>query len=241
MTMALSETDNLTRFAPRLVVFDLDGTLIDTAADLARSIDEMLHEIGRQECGEETVRLWIGSGIDRLVNRALTNAADREPSAQEFRRGLAIFKARYQANNGLQSQLYTGAGELLRQLRAHGLSLACVTNKSAEFTRQLLQKFALTRYLEAVVSGDTVAKRKPDPDALLHACKLTGVTPRDALMVGDSRNDILAARAAGMPVAVVSYGYNRGETLDDYAPDLIIDCLTELTRYLQLPDPAGNG
>ena len=223
--------------APRLILIDLDGTLVDTVPDLARAADAMMRDLGLPERGEAAVREWIGNGVARLVKRTLTNALDGEPDETLFERAHAIFLQHYARDVCTLSRPYPGVVEGLDRLAGAGYRLACVTNKPARFTEPLLDALDMTRRFEVVVSGDTLTVRKPDPGPLLHAAELTGVEPADALMVGDSRNDVLAARAAGFRVVCVPYGYNHGEDIRDAAPDAIVEDLAELSRRLPSPSP----
>ena len=223
--------------APRLILIDLDGTLVDTVPDLAMAADAMMRDLDLPERGEAAVREWIGNGVARLVKRTLTNSLDGEPDEALFERAHAIFLEHYARDVCTLSRPYPGVVEGLDRLADAGYRLACVTNKPARFTEPLLDALDMTRRFELIVSGDTLTVRKPDPGQLLHAAERTGVEPADALMVGDSRNDVLAARAAGFRVVCVPYGYNHGEDIRDAEPDAIVGDLVELSRCLPRPCP----
>ncbi len=212
------------------MIFDLDGTLIDTVPDLALSVDETLVALGLPPSGEAVVRTWVGDGIDALLERALAHAG---APAGLRERGLDLFRERYCQNNGRRSTPYAGARELLGELAARGTPLSCVTNKSSPFTLPLLAQFGFDGYFQSIVSSDTLGRRKPDPAPLAHACEQAGVAAADALLVGDSCNDVRAARAAGMPVWCVSYGYSHGEDVASYAPDRVLASLGEAAGYLR--------
>lgn len=190
-------------------LIDLDGTLLDTAPDLAAAANAMLAELGLQALSAATVREFIGSGIVRLVERSLQAAGLPLPCAQ-LERALRSFGAHYRRVNGSSSAPYPGVLEGLERMRARGLRLACVTNKAAAFTAPLLEKSGVARFFDAVVTADQVGARKPDPAAFLYACHLLGVSPGECAVIGDSANDALAARAAGCRALLVSYGYSEG-------------------------------
>lgn len=216
------------------MLFDLDGTLVHSAPDLAAALNLMLKEMGRPEQPTERVAGWIGNGMARLVKRGLTGEIDGEPDVELFERGLSSFKRHYAANLTARTRPYPGAIETLATLRSDGFALGCVTNKSESFSRPLLDRLGLMQYLQVVIGGDTVTTRKPDPLPLRHACEEVGVPPARAVMVGDSAADINAARAAGMPVIAVSYGYNQGRNVRELNPDWVVDSLAELPQYLRL-------
>lgn len=222
-----------------LVLFDLDGTLIDTVPDLADAIDSMQEELGLPRRGEEKVRAWVGNGIERLVERALYDGDDSvRPDPVLFQRALAIFMDHYAARPCVRSTFYPGVTECLEHLRQAGYQLACITNKRGRFTELLLRAIGIYDIFGLVISGDTLPERKPDPLPLLHASDHFQVQPERTLMVGDSRNDVRAARAAGMQILCVSYGYNRGRDIREEQPDLVVDSLADLIELLPAPQPA---
>jgi len=216
----------------RMVMVDLDGTMINTAPDLADSVNLMLERMGREPWPLERVATWIGNGVSRLVKRALTGEMQAEPPADDYARAYPLFLAAYGERVSAKSRPYPGVVEGLNRLRDAGYQLACITNKAEAFTLPLLADLALDGYFSLVICGDTLAKKKPDPLPLLHACNHFGIQPAQGLLVGDSANDIQAARAAGMPVICVNYGYNQGVDLDTLEPEAVIDSLVELDRYI---------
>ncbi len=216
---------------PRAILFDLDGTLVDSVPDLAACIDRMLRELGLPPAGEEKVRPWVGDGAERLVRRALTGELEGEPDPELFRRGFELF-SEYYLQQTSRSRLYPGTREALERLGRAGLRLGCVTNKRSRFTRPLLEALGVEHLFDVVVCGDTLEQKKPHPAPLLHAARSVDVPPEEGLMVGDSANDIAAARAAGMPVAAVTYGYYRGEDIRREGPDLLLQDLTELCELV---------
>lgn len=221
-----------------MVMIDLDGTLIHTAPDLAESANRMLRDLGLKTYDEATVASWIGNGVSRLVKRALTGSMDGEPEAALFERAYARFQDHYGKLVADKSRPFPGVVEGLEALRANGFELACITNKAKAFTEPLLKQLGLRDFFSLVLSGDSLPKRKPDPLPLRHACEHFGIAPTQGVLVGDSLNDVQAARAAGMPVACVPYGYNRGRDVRELEPDLVISSLAELPGHLRL-DPAS--
>lgn len=220
--------------AVKMVMIDLDGTLIDTAPDIAACANRMLRELGRPEWPEATVRTWIGNGVPRLVKRALTGEMWAEPPQALYEQALAAFQKHYAANVSQLSRPFPGVVEGLKQLQDRGFSLACITNKAEAFTLPLLRDLGLHGYFQLVLSGDSLPKQKPDPLPLTHACRHFGITPDHGVLVGDSSNDVAAARAAGMPVICVTYGYNHGHDIRESHPDAVVDSLTEVLPYLRL-------
>ena len=216
-----------------MVLIDVDGTLVDSVPDLAYCVDEMMKRLGREPWGEARVRDWVGNGVERLVRRALVGRLDGEPDEAEFERAYPIFLDLYADNTSRRSVLYPGVREGLDYLKRAGYALGCVTNKAERFTVPLLKDLGIHDDFAIVVSGDTLAHKKPHPEPLLHAARFFGVAPADSLMVGDSVNDVKAARAAGFMVACVPYGYNHGDDIRDAQPDLVIDTLADLRTELE--------
>ena len=216
-----------------MILIDLDGTLIDSVPDLAFSVDAMMDELGLPPRGEQAVRNWVGNGVERLVKRALVNDLDGDPAPELYARALPVFMRVYQENTSQRSRLYPGVREGLDQLQAGGFRLGCVTNKAERFTLPLLRDKGILDRFGLVVSGDTLEYSKPHPAPLLHAAATLGVTPEESLMVGDSRSDVKAARAAGFRIVCMSYGYNHGEDISKEGPDAVLDRLDELPGLLQ--------
>ena len=207
----------------RAVLIDLDGTLLDTAPDLAAAANRMRADLGLPPLAVELVATFIGKGIAMLVRRAL-------PDETLVDKGLPLFERYYAAESGRQSVAYPGAREGVERMRAMGLRLACVTNKSERFTLELLARAGFK--FDAVVCGDHVARRKPDPMAVLLACQRLQVAPGEALFIGDSDNDVAAARAAGCAVWCVPYGYNEGRAPDTLACDRRVATLAEAAEKI---------
>ena len=218
---------------PELIVIDLDGTLIDSAPDLAFAASEMLSRLGRAKVAEERVRKWIGNGAGMLVKRALTGEIWPEEDPPEFQRALDVFSEIYTDNVSVRSSLYPGVIEGLQQLGKAGFNLACVTNKHSRFTRPLMERTGLGRYFDYVGCGDDFEHLKPHPLSLLKTAERFDVAPEQSLMIGDSSNDVQAARAAGFRVFCVPYGYHNGLRVEDLNADLIIDSLADLSSVLE--------
>ncbi|MBD9399531.1 MULTISPECIES: phosphoglycolate phosphatase [unclassified Pseudomonas] len=213
---------------PRLVMFDLDGTLVDSVPDLATAVDRMLVELGREPAGVERVRQWVGNGARVLVRRALAGGLDHSAVGEaESEEALARFLDIYADCHELIT-LYPGVHELLEALSTAAVELAVVTNKPERFVAPLLEQVGLGGYFRWIIGGDTLPQQKPDPAALLQVMRLAGVSQEQSLFVGDSRSDVLAARAAGVPCVAVSYGYNHGRPVAEEEPQLVVDSLAEL-------------
>jgi len=224
---------------PEMVLLDLDGTLVDTVPDLTYCLDNMLRELSLPEAGETKVRKWVGNGIEQLVKRGLSNNFvpndfDKEPEALLFEKALPIFINSYRENACKHSQLYAGVREGLEYLTGNDFKLGCVTNKLSQFTNTILETLNIHDAFGIVISGDTLPRKKPDPLPLLHAAKHFGVSPSQALMVGDSISDVSAARAAGFQVLCVSYGYNLGQDIRLAKPDHVVDSLADLVNVFQV-------
>jgi phosphoglycolate phosphatase len=218
---------------PKMILIDVDGTLVDSVPDLAFCVDAMMERLGRPSRGEAAVRDWVGNGVERLVRRALIGQLDGEPDEADLDEALPIFLELYRKNTSGRSFLYPGIREGLDYLQGAGYPLGCVTNKAAQFTEPLLRDLGVRDYFDIVVSGDTLPRKKPDPLPLLHAAEHFGVPPRDALMVGDSVSDVQAARAAGFGIVCMSYGYNHGVDIHTAEPDAVFDSLIEIRGLLE--------
>ncbi len=213
---------------PQLVMFDLDGTLVDSVPDLAAAVDDMLQQLDRPPAGVERVRRWVGNGARVLVRRALAGQMEHaavDDAQAEY--ALGLFMDAYAHAHG-HTVRYPGVLECLDALRDAGVLLALITNKPQRFIPQLLQEQQLDGYFGWIIGGDTLPQQKPDPAALVHVMQQAGVMAAQSLFIGDSRNDVLAARAAGVSCVALTYGYNHGEDIRLQQPALVIDSLMEL-------------
>lgn len=224
-------------------LIDLDGTLVDTLGDFTVAINAMLADLHLPAVSRDVVEHAVGKGSAHLIDSVLKVALALSDTAQAAidlvalnQLGWQHYQRHYRAVNGQHAQVYPGAAEGLQQLQAGGLKLACVTNKPTEFAAALLKAKQLDGFFSHVFGGDSFTEKKPHPMPLLKACEALGTSPAHTLMVGDSRNDAQAARRAGCPVVLVTYGYNHGvplEAMDAGAqPDALISCLTDLAPLL---------
>jgi phosphoglycolate phosphatase len=218
----------------RAVAFDLDGTLLDTAPDLATAANHMLTALHLPTLAEDQVRTMIGDGVEVLVERALARALNQVPPEPVLRTAIDRFKEAYSNVIFERSRLYPGVKDALQTLGDAGLRLACVTNKAALFTAPLLTLSGLSGAFQHILCATGPADRKPSPALLRTLCTNLDVTPASLLMVGDSPKDIRAARAAGCPVAGVVYGYTAETLIRASAPDWVLHNLTEIAG-LEMP------
>jgi len=209
----------------RAVLIDLDGTLLDTAPELVASVNALLLSRGLEPLPETCVRNLIGKGVAHLVTGAMQLSMRAAPDAYTIAQAIEQFNAIYWRFNGTQARLYPEAFNGLTALRGAGLKTACVTNKPSAFTLPLLQAVHCFDQFDAVVCGDEVTNKKPAPDALWLACKRLSVQPNEAVMIGDSANDALAARAAGCVMLLVPYGYREGAQVHEIDADGIVSSL----------------
>lgn len=215
------------------ILCDLDGTLLDTAPDIAAAVNAALVELGREPIAQGVIAGYIGQGIDVLLHRVLGGSFDARADADLHAQARLRFDRAYAVSNGRQARLYPGVVEGLDAFRALGLRLACVTNKPQLPSEAILAQFGLDRYFEFVLGGDVLPQRKPQPEPLRHAAARLGVTAVDCLMLGDSANDARAARAAGVPVVLVDYGYTEGRPLAEIDCDAVIASFTDLADALR--------
>ncbi|NQD93944.1 phosphoglycolate phosphatase [Pseudomonas sp. CrR25] len=213
---------------PELVMFDLDGTLVDSVPDLAAAVDQALLALGRAPVGVARVRDWVGNGARVLVRRALAGGLQHDHVAeQDAAQALQLFMAAYAESHAL-TRVYPGVAQTLEWLREQDIPLAIVTNKPERFVAPLLDEKGLGSYFRWIVGGDTLPQQKPDPAALLHVLRLARVEAPQALFVGDSRSDVQAAKAAGVPCVALSYGYNHGRPIAEEEPVRVLDDLRQL-------------
>lgn len=217
----------------KVVMIDLDGTLLNTADDLALAANLMLRELNLPEKSSATIQSYIGKGIERLVKRTLTGHLDEEPDAALLAKALPIYKNHYATNLSINTKPYPGVMLGVEALLKAGFKLACITNKSEIFTLPLLRATGLFDQFEIILSGDSLPKKKPDPLPLQHICKHFDVHPNEALLIGDSLNDAIAARAAGCHVFCVPYGYNEGRDVHDLDCDAIVNSLEDASKLIK--------
>jgi phosphoglycolate phosphatase len=212
----------------RAVLIDLDGTLLDTVPDIAAAVNAMCADLGQSALPIETVASYIGKGADVLVHRVLTGARDGRAEPEPFARAKESF-------NGHAALVFPGVPGALADLQARGFKLACVTNKPREFTLELLERAGLVDYFEVVISGDDTVEKKPHAAPVLAACERLEVSPAEAVMIGDSENDLLSARAAGCRAILVEGGYNEGVAVGALPADAIVEALSDAVRLIAAP------
>lgn len=197
--------------SPRAALIDLDGTLLDTAGELAGAVNAMRQDLGLAVLDVARIASFVGKGAAVLVHRALTDSHDGRADESLHAQGLSAFKRHYERINGTQAQMYPGVLDGLAALRAHGLYLACVTNKPRDFAAPLLQRTGLAQEFEVLVAGGDTPRAKPYPDPFELAAQHLKLSAEQCVVIGDSANDAQAGRAAGMAVLLVPYGYSEGE------------------------------
>ena len=217
----------------RAVLFDLDGTLVDTAPDIAAAVNRTLADLGRPAYPVARIVDWMGEGAPRLVRRALAGGReDLQPPAEDLERALGLFREHYAAAICVHSRPYPHTRRVLDSLREARIRLGCVSNKPERLTRLLLDALALTPLFEVVVGGDTLEFSKPHPGPIRHACRRLDISPTNTVYVGDSPTDCRAAEAAGVRMVAVTYGYHRGVDLTKGSCAAMIDGLDELLETL---------
>jgi len=220
------------------IAFDLDGTLLDTVHELATAVNALLDELGHPPLALEVVGALIGKGMANLVRRALALATDASPEAVddgEVRDALGRYQAHYASRLGHETRLFPGMVEGLLRLEAMRVPLAVITNKATRFVRPHLAAAGIERFFSLVIGGDDLPTKKPDPGPLRHAAAVFGIPTGRLLMVGDSGNDVEAARGAGCPVLVVPYGYREGRPVHELEADGIVasvDAVADRVRYV---------
>lgn len=219
----------------QLLIFDFDGTLIDSVPDLADAINAMLTILGKDTYPIDTIRNWVGNGSRMLVERALVgkiNVLEGELTAEEADHAEQIFFDAYKNISGSKTVAYPDVDSGLKRLKAAGYTLALVTNKPIRFVPKILQSFGWQDLFSEVRGGDSLAQKKPDSAPLLHVCEALNVTPAQAIMIGDSRNDILAGQNANMDTLGLSYGYNYGQDIRELNPTAAFDDFAALVEYV---------
>ena len=219
----------------QLLIFDFDGTLIDSVPDLADATNAMLTTLGKTPYPLNSIRNWVGNGSRMLVERALVGkieVLEGELTKESVDYAEQVFFDAYKNISGSKTVAYPDVDSGLRKLQAAGYELALVTNKPIRFVPKILQSFGWQDIFSEVLGGDSLSSKKPDPAPLLHVCETLNVTPEQAVMIGDSRNDILAGQNANMDTLALSYGYNYGQDIRELNPTAAFDDFSALVDYL---------
>ena len=218
----------------KAAIIDLDGTMVDTMGDFVVAINLMLHDLGYPPVDRNVVAVRVGKGSEFLVRSVLNYVESQSIHVQTapdniaiVERALDVYQQHYRAINGQHAQVYAGVFDGLAAMQKAGLKLACLTNKPVVFARELLKLKELDRFFSQVFGGDSFANKKPDALPVLKTCEALGTLPDQTLMIGDSSNDALAARAAGCTVVLVTYGYNHGVPIQKVSADGFIDTLID--------------
>jgi len=214
-----------------LMLFDLDGTLIDSRADLARSINLMLADLGRPTLSEDTIAAFVGDGVRVLVYRSLTATHPEQKPPDEYLHadGIALMHKHYADQMFVSTALYPHIKETLQYFREK--RKAVVTSKEVRFTELILERFGIAEDFDSIIGGDTVAARKPDPQPVIEAVNRLGGSFAEAVMIGDSENDINAGRRAGTMTCAVTYGFRTADEMRKTSPDVQIDSFDQLKDH----------
>lgn len=218
----------------KLIIFDLDGTLIDSSPDLALAINHMLKILNRDTFSSDTIHYWVGNGAEVLVKRALSGTATIDETLDPVlcKEALQIFLTFYAQNLAVSTLPYPHVLSTLQTLKNNGYRLAIVTNKPFAFVEPILTTLGLMEFFELILGGDSLEEKKPNPMPLLYVCDQLNVSVEESLMVGDSKNDILAANACGMQSIGLTYGYNYGEDIAIYKPSFVFDKFADILDTL---------
>jgi phosphoglycolate phosphatase len=219
----------------RAAIIDLDGTMVDTLGDFEVALNRTLQELSLPSISRPVIEGLVGKGSEHLIRSVLTHVGGE---SSLYGRAWQSYQAHYLAINGQYACVFPGVVDGLRALAHHGLRLACLTNKPTRFARALMETKDLGGFFEFVSGGDLFERLKPDPLPLLRTCEALGTAPSQALMVGDSSNDARAARAAGCPVVLVTYGYNHGEPIRAVDADGFVDSIADVAALIRPADPA---
>lgn len=220
----------------KLIAFDLDGTLLNSVPDLTIGVDAAIQALGYEAISEEQVSHWVGNGVEILLSRALSRSMTVDPklNKDELAKARELFNQAYAASGHKLSYLYPTVKSTLEKLHSAGYKLAVVTNKPSEFVPEILEKQQIDHLFLDVIGGEDFPKRKPDPMALNWLLEKHHLSADEMLMVGDSKNDIQAAKNAHCPSFALTYGYNHGEPISDANPDFVADEMAELLKLLSV-------
>jgi phosphoglycolate phosphatase len=223
--------------ASQAAIVDLDGTMVDTLDDFAVALNRVLDELGLPGIERAAIEHMVGKGSQHLIRSVL---AHMHAAPSLYEQAWQSYRKHYLAINGKHSTLYPGVIEGLQALKGAGLELACLTNKPTEFAKPLLEAKGLAEYFAVVFGGDAFERNKPDPLPLLKTCEALGLAPARTLVIGDSSNDARAARAAGCPVILVTYGYNHGEDVRTMDADGFADSMADIPAMIRPVFPAAR-
>lgn len=216
------------------IFVDLDGTMLESAGDLQLAVNIVMQKLQLPERPLEEVKKWVGNGTVKLVARAITGTLEGSDDDELVASMMPLFDQAYEEALCKASFPFPGVEESLSLFQQKGIPLACITNKPRGFSETLLENFGLLKYFNTVIGGDSTAHRKPHPAPLLKAAEECGIEVKNALMIGDSRHDVEAARNAGCSVVCVTYGYNHGEDIRLAEPDGVVGSFTEIPQVLGL-------
>ena len=225
----------------RAILCDLDGTLLDTVADIAVAVNTTLRDLGRAPISTEAVATYVGQGVDILLHRALSGDLDGRVDTDLLQRARTRFDPVYSATNGRNARIYPGVEDALARFAALGLRLACVTNKPQRAAEAILEQFDLARRFACVIGGDALPQRKPAPEPFWRAADFLSVPRNDCLVLGDSAIDAKGARAAGMRVVLVDYGYTEGRPIVEIDCDAVVSSFGELADMLEANSMEPSG
>ncbi|MBV7440396.1 phosphoglycolate phosphatase [Weeksellaceae bacterium TAE3-ERU29] len=216
-----------------LFIFDLDGTLIDSVPDITLGVNDTLTELSLPNFNEDKIRAWVGNGAEKLMERALEAAFKEkgEEKALDFSDVMTVYLKNYKNNLTINTYAYKGVIDTLNLLRERNIKMAIVTNKPFDFIEPLLEFIGIKQFFSLWIGADSLPTKKPNPEPLLHVCEELNVLPEKAIMVGDSKNDILAAQNAKMNSIGLTYGYNYNEPISVYHPDIVLDNLFDVANY----------
>ncbi len=218
----------------KLLIFDLDGTLIDSVPDIAVATNKMLADLGKQTFSEDNIRHWVGNGSRKLIERALDHTIEDKESITTslIDNAEQLFFQHYQQDCANKTVAYNDVDNGLRTLKNYGFTLALVTNKPMQFVPSILAYFNWQDLFSVVLGGDSVREKKPSPLPLNYVCEKLNISPQNAIMIGDSKNDIFAGQNAGMKTIGLSYGYNYGQEISDFQPSYCFDNFNDMVEFL---------